>query len=162
MTRPAPARPPRPPLFSWPSDLPAITELAGTPHWVAWRYAWRQERQKWTKPPVNATTGRLASSTDAASWTTLERARAAYEADAEIGGVGFALTHDYAMVDLDDCFDPETGSIVRVEAREVVETLNSYCEITPGGRGLHVVVRGRVPDTLGKRNDKLQVEAYST
>ena len=49
--------------------------LRDRPQWVAWRYIERDGKP--TKAPVNALTGGLADSTDAATWTTFPQAVAA-------------------------------------------------------------------------------------
>src|SRR5262249_47053588 len=65
--------------------------------WVCWRYEWRQDKEgegKWTKVPVNARTGKRASSTNPRTWSTFERAMAYYMAHWEDGGadgLGFVL-----------------------------------------------------------------------
>ncbi len=50
----------------------------------------------------------------------------------------------YSVIDLDSCRDPETGHI-EAWAMKIVELLDSYTEVSPSGRGLHVWVRGKVP-----------------
>jgi hypothetical protein len=59
-------------------------------------------------------------------------------------------------VDLDKCLDPETGEI-ESWAREVIEELNSYTEISPSGKGVHVLVKATLP---AGRNRKGRFETY--
>ncbi|HKH39169.1 MAG TPA: hypothetical protein VKA82_18605, partial [Rubrobacter sp.] len=59
-------------------------------------------------------------------------------------------------VDLDKCLDPETGKLDGW-AREVIEELDSYTEISPSGKGVHVLVRATLPEG---RNRKGRFEAY--
>src|SRR5262245_9299977 len=72
--------------------------------WICWRYQRRNE--KWTKLPVDAKTGRAASSTDPATWATFDQALD-YSRRHDLAGVGFVFVPDggYAGVDLDDCRD---------------------------------------------------------
>jgi primase-polymerase (primpol)-like protein len=74
------------------------------------------------------------------------------------GRVGFVLTPDdpYTVADLDGCRDPETGDL-QAWALEVVEALDSYTEVSPSGRGLHVWLRGELP---GQRRRSGGVELY--
>lgn len=60
-------------------------------------------------------------------------------------------THDppLMLVDFDDVRDPETGRITD-EVAEIVDELGSYTEVSRSGAGLHVFVRARLPDGLGK------------
>jgi putative DNA primase/helicase len=59
-------------------------------------------------------------------------------------------------VDLDKCLDPETGELENW-AREIIDELDSYAEISPSGTGVHVLVRGTLPPG---RNRKGRFEAY--
>ena len=58
-TRPTPTtrapRPPRPTLFSSPSEIEALTELTQGNQCVNWRYDWRDDH--WTKPLYDPKTG---------------------------------------------------------------------------------------------------------
>lgn len=122
-------------------------ELKEYPHWLVWRREMRAGRE--TKVPYNARTGRPASVTDPRSWTTFERARAA---SPSWDGIGFVLTAQdpYCGLDLDDCRDPTTGAIAPW-ARQIIEEVKSYTEISPSGRGVRVFVRATVPPGWRKR-----------
>ena len=69
-------------------------------------------------------------------------------------GVGFVFTPDdpYCGVDLDDCLEPDTGE-ARLGVDEVIDSLRSYAEISPSGRGIKAIVRATKPgDTFVTRN----------
>src|SRR6056297_2745645 len=91
------------------SELP--TALTERDQWVCWRV--RERDGKKTKIPVVPTTGQFASATDASTWTSFETAQDAATTDSEIAGVGFVFTDDDILVgvDLDDCRDPDTGTL---------------------------------------------------
>ena len=74
------------------------------------------------------------------------------------GGIGFVFTpeDDLCGVDLDGCLDQQTREM-EPWAREIVEELNSYTEISPSGTGVHVLVRAKLP---AGRNRKGRFEAY--
>jgi primase-polymerase (primpol)-like protein len=59
-------------------------------------------------------------------------------------------------VDLDGCLDPETR-VIESWAQEIIEELDSYTEISPSGRGIHVLLRGSLP--AGRRR-KGRIEMY--
>jgi putative DNA primase/helicase len=136
----------RPKLTATTGAVDAIPrELRELPQWVGWR---RERRNgKWTKAPYQAARparrARRASTTDPATWSSFEEARAAFETGAG-DGIGFVFTADdpYAGVDLDDCFD-ELGRFDPAGAA-IVRRLDSYTELSPSGRGVHVIVRGRL------------------
>ncbi|MCA9273779.1 MAG: hypothetical protein KDA31_12135 [Phycisphaerales bacterium] len=95
--------------------------------------------------PINAATGGKASSTDAATWTTFERATQALGADDSLGGVGFVFSEDdpHCGIDLDDCIDKDGN--LSSEALGIIQALNSYCEISPSRQGIKVFVRAVLP-----------------
>jgi primase-polymerase (primpol)-like protein len=122
-------------------------ELRKRPQWVCWRYA-LDSKGKWTKHPRDPRTGRMASSTDLMTWSSFDTVFEAYEAG-RYDGVGFVFCSGdpYSGVDLDGCRDPETGEI-EAWAREIVAGLDSYTELSPSGKGLHIIVKGKAPKTL--------------
>jgi len=63
------------------------------------------------------------------------------------------LPHDppdppLSFVDFDDVRDPETG-MVSDEVAALVDSLDGYTEVSQSGTGLHVYVRGRLPEGVG-------------
>jgi hypothetical protein len=123
--------------------------------WLCWR---SEERDgKPTKIPYSPLTGQRASSTTPETWAGYQEAVRACK-EHGYGGVGFVFTpeDDLCGVDLDGCLDPETGEI-ESWAQEVIEELDSYAEISPSGTGVHILVRGELPEG---RNRKGRFEAY--
>ena len=104
--------------------------------------------------PCSARTGRNASCNDPTTWATFEEAIAALAEGYD--GIGFQLTPPVVGVDLDGCRDPETG-FIDDGARAIVEQLHSYTEVSPSGRGVHILVTGTLPP--GRRRTK-GVELY--
>jgi len=119
------------------------------------------QRRQWVvrkgKVPYNAKTGTRASSTDSETWGTFDEAIRAFEGGGYDGfGFVFGSGDPYAGVDLDRCRDPETGEL-EAWAREILDDLDGYAEVSPSGTGVHVFVRGKAPNK--KRGN---VEAYSS
>ena len=129
-------------------NIPA--ELRERPQWVCWRYepvADHNGAKRWTKIPVEAVTGRNASSTTPQSWPSFDEALAYYRAyGSRIAGIGFVFAADdpFAGVDLDDALDADTGE-VREWAKPILADLNSYTEISPSRTGVKIIVRGQLP-----------------
>lgn len=132
----------------------ALDELAAYSQWVCWR--WEERNGKRTKPPYNARTGTLASSTDPATWSTFAEAVAT---GSRFDGVGFVVTDldRFVGVDLDHCVDDEGR--VAAWAMAIVTALDSYTEITPSGHGLRVFIRGKLPGEGRKRG---HIEVYDS
>ena len=123
--------------------------------WVCWTTQERGGRA--TKVPLNPTSvsGAYASTADPGTWGSFDAALQRATAP-DVDGIGFVFTSEdpFVGVDLDDCRD-ESG--LSDEAIEIVTRLHSYTEISPSGSGLHILVRGALPE--GPRR-KGSVEAY--
>jgi primase-polymerase (primpol)-like protein len=148
-------------------SIPAA--LKDVPQWVVWRYTEEIDPETgevdYDKPPVNARTGGLASSTNPQTWTTYEQAAGAYQRGG-LDGIGFVLRRDKAAgdapglvaIDLDKCRDPETGTI-EPWATSIVHSINTYTEVSPSGRGLRLFLYGKLPGHGRKRGPYENYEA---
>jgi putative DNA primase/helicase len=127
-------------------------ELRVRPQWVVWKAV----GDKPDKIPYSARSGRRASSTDLLTWATFQEALEAYE-NGDYAGIGFVFSSadPYTGVDLDDCVDAD-GEIAGW-AMEIVRYFDSYTELSATGSGLHIIVRGEVPNRR-----KGDVEVYSS
>jgi putative DNA primase/helicase len=140
------------------------TELVNLPHWLGWRAQVRAGKR--TKVPISPRTGRLASSTDPATWTTFDVA-ASFAEQSHCDGVGFVFTHSpYVGIDLDHCIDPRSGEL-EAWAMAIVERFASYTEISPSGTGLHIIVKGELPEGRKKKHvdgghPNAAIEVYDT
>ena len=114
--------------------------LRERPSWVVWRLERQDERS--VKPPYNPRTGQKASCSARATWGTFDEALGALEEGFD--GIGFQLTPPFVGVDLDGCRDPETG-FIDGGAMAIIEQLDSYTEVSPSGRGVHILVSGELP-----------------
>jgi primase-polymerase (primpol)-like protein len=130
--------------------LPA--ELRACAQWLVWRVELRNGKP--TKVPY-AVDGRPASTTDPSTWATFLEAVSALRRD-DVAGLGFVFTaaDPFVGVDLDGALD---GDRAAPWAAEVVAELDSYTEVSPSGRGLHVLVRGEL---RGDGNRRGPVEIY--
>jgi primase-polymerase (primpol)-like protein len=142
-------------------DVGLIPErLADLEQWICWQATERDGKA--TKVPIkpyhtNGTPN--ASATEAGHWRDLESALAFHESDRlRTDGIGFvfALATPIVGVDLDDCRNPTTGELTSW-AQDIVDRLDSYSEVSPSGRGVHVIVEGELPPGRNRRGD---VEMY--
>jgi hypothetical protein len=147
-------------------------QLKERPQWVMWRRIVRNGKP--TKPlyqlePLRKDVqGRLldepilASTTDSTTWGTFDFAYELYDGNgygpSGYDGIGFVFSSGdpFAGIDLDDCRDPETGDI-EPWAQEIINGFVGYKEVSPSGKGIHIIVRGKVKDAL-KRDE---IEIYS-
>lgn len=132
-------------------DVTIPAELIALPQWVTWR------RERGTKVPYNARTGRHAKSTDPTTWSTYEIAVKAAKSRRH-DGIGFVFTDadPFTGIDLDDCIDDD-GNLA-AWARDIVSKLDSYTEVSPSGKGLKIWVIGAIPSSVKTAN----IEMYSS
>ncbi|OPY55264.1 MAG: hypothetical protein A4E48_00118 [Methanosaeta sp. PtaU1.Bin060] len=136
-------------------NLPAACRIL--PNWVLWKAVEREGRV--TKVPLDRY-GKNASSTASHTWCHLDEARAAFESG-KGDGVGFVFSRASGIsgIDLDHCRDASTGEI-DAWAVKILDRLNSYSEISPSGQGVHILVRGLLPEGVDGRKKALLGDGY--
>jgi putative DNA primase/helicase len=124
-------------------------ELKARPQWVVWKAI----GEKPDKVPYSARERLKASSTDLMTWSSFEEAHEAL-CSGLYSGVGFVFSSadPFTGIDLDGCVD-EDGE-VEDWALEIVSHFESYTELSATGTGLHVIVKGEVPN---RRKGKIEV-----
>ena len=132
-------------------------ELKVRPQWVVWKAIWRAQSERLDKVPYSAESDRKASSTDLLTWSTFENACEALK-DGEYSGLGFVFSSGdpYTGIDLDHCVERETGEI-RQWALEIIQYFDSYTELSATATGLHIIIKGEVPNRR-----KAEIEVYSS
>ncbi len=113
------------------------------------------------KLPVVAVPGkaRPASSTDARTWRSYGEALAVVESGRwPCFGRVIEDGDPFVGIDLDGCRDPETGAL-EPWARECLELLDSYSEVSPTGTGVKVWVRATLAQAM-KRVEAPLIEIY--
>lgn len=128
------------------SNIPA--ELSEWPHFVIYREG--------DKRPYNPRNNQPASVKDPKTWDSFQNACQAMK-DYRAKGVGFVFTENdpYCGIDLDDVID-ENG-VIDPEAQAIIDKMDSYTEVSQSGRGIHIIVRGKKPNSRCRRGN---VEIY--
>jgi len=136
-------------------------ELRMVDRWLCWSWSWNGK--KWDKPPLNASTGRNASSTDPSTWTTFSVAHAAHKRG-DFDGIGFVLGEDrpthvvFSGFDLDNCIDEDDE--IDIGASFLANCLDSYAELSPSGLGVKVFCLGSLPPKHRCTEKDLPFEIY--
>ncbi|MGC1864394.1 MAG: DUF5906 domain-containing protein [Methylocystis sp.] len=127
---------------AYPDTLDALKEH---PLWVFWRNVDVAGRK--TKLPYNSRNESLAKSDDPSTWNDWAwTARVAKKYNNQIGVVfGTVGELHLAGVDLDSCRNPRSGEL-EPWAKEVIERLGSYAEVSPSKTGVKVFFWYRVAD----------------
>ena len=137
-----------------PNRIPS--ELKALPQWVLWKSEIRDGKP--TKIPYCPHDRRRKAKADNPStWGPFVKAKGLSQSNG-FAGIGFEFSADdpYSGIDLDKCRNPETGEI-EPWARDMITRLNSYTEISPFGRGVHIIIKGTVPPGGNKKG---KVEMY--
>lgn len=122
-----------------PGNIPR--ELRDRKQWVVWRTETRGSKP--TKVPYSVSGGH-AKANDPSTWASF--AEAVQAAGNGYDGVGYVFSPDdpYCGIDLDDVRDAETGEL-HDAARAIIDTLNSYSEISPSREGVKIIVKASKP-----------------
>lgn len=136
-----------------PDKIPRL--LTMYPQWIAWKPK-PKTNGKVDKIPVNARTLKPAKTNDPQTWTNFKTAVQSAKANGLGLGFVFSEVDKFVGIDLDDCF--ENGK-PKAWAQEVVDGLDSYAEITPSGKGLHIITKAVLK---GSRRKKGDVEIYES
>lgn len=158
--------------WSLPRELEPLKELQ---HWVAWKAVPdRENPNRLKKLPLDPHTGRGAKADDASTWGTYDEALSRANTNAsreglQVGqnhGVGFEFGVEpcgFGGIDLDHVIR-EDGTL-KPFAQDIVRLMDSYTEISPSRKGLHILFRLNVPmSAIGSRrkNPELGLEIYDT
>ncbi|HCY17164.1 MAG TPA: hypothetical protein DHV21_14520 [Curvibacter sp.] len=134
-------------------NIPA--ELAGRQQWLLWKYEWDEKRESWLKVPYYPMGGRRAgdqgSDRDRMRLAILQVVRRVFERGGW-SGIGFAFLPDDGLIgiDIDKQYDAETGEM-SPRCRGIVEAFDTFTEVSPSGKGLHLYVLGKTE--TAKSND---------
>lgn len=128
-------------------------ELRAIPAWVLWK-AEDIGAAKLSKVPYQIN-GNKASVTNAQHWSSFEEVVRAYQNNSYSGiGFVFSASDPFTFIDLDYSPDP----LITKRQHEIYGAFNSYSELSPSGEGLHIIVKGSVPQ--GRRRNCIEI--YST
>jgi primase-polymerase (primpol)-like protein len=138
-----------------PNGIPG--ELKALPQWVPWQAELRGE--KWSKAHYRID-GRRASSTNPGDWASFDAAMRAYSAPRpgqHYEGVGFVFASGGGFVGIDLDHVIGAGGNIEPWARRIIQAAGSYCELSVSGTGMHIFVRGELPDGRGRRRGRVEL-----
>jgi putative DNA primase/helicase len=136
-------------------------ELRELRQWGLYRKTWSEEKQKYSKEPVNPHSGYLGKSNDESTWSDFQTALTAidkFNAD----GLAFYFKPPYIGIDLDDIGDDLDrylqGDIESNIVHVFMNATKTYSEISMSGKGIHIIGKAKIP---GERRRKGNVEMYT-
>ena len=150
------------------SDLPPIgkvfnganipAELRAMRRWAVWKAVWNEGRQKYDKIPYSPQHYGL-STKKVSEWGDFDTASKTLSLNpTRYSGLGLVLTDLKGVVgiDLDEC---RKDGHIAPWAREIVDNMASYTEVSPSGNGLRILVKGEFHTDWN--NHDIGIEMYS-
>ena len=124
--------------------------------WVCWKS--RDKNGKKEKVPIDPQSGRPAATNDPCSWATFLRAVEYCKREKDIDGIGFVLSRrdPYCGIDIDNCRDPQTGAL-KPYAQDIIDTLQSYTEVSPSGKGVHIIIEAKLLKNTVTSEPKIEI-----
>ncbi len=141
-------------------DFNAIpSELKALAQWILWRSELVDGKP--TKVPYQSN-GEKAQANNRSTWSTFATAVKFY-LEGQYDGIGFVFSRqdNYIGIDIDKCVVEGKPNNF---ATEIIDTLDSYTEFSPSGKGLHIIIKGGLPQSVlgtGRKNTKHGLEIYS-
>lgn len=121
-------------------------ELKDLKQWVLWKYVDEEPGKKPGKRFYQLDGRTPAKTNDSTTWSTFDEVGEALAIRSGFEGHCFVIDEGtYVGVDLDDCL---IDGLLSENAEEVVEQFKntSYCEVSPSGKGLKLITRGKKPE----------------
>lgn len=131
-------------------------ELRERRQWVVWRLLPPDPgKDKWRKAPFQ-TSGALAASDNPATWTDFATAVASYHSY-DFDGVGYVFTVDdpFIGIDWDHSYSEAEG--ITPDVLRWLHDLNTYCELSASGAGIHAIAKGVYPFDRGRKSGSVEL-----
>lgn len=113
-------------------NLPPTLQEKGL--FCCWKMELRDDKP--TKVPYNPRTGGKAQSTNPDTFAPLQVAE---RANSGYNGLGVGIFGSLGAIDIDHCID-DNGNLSDI-ARDIMQTMNAYTELSPSGSGLRILFR---------------------
>ena len=139
------------------TNIPA--ELRLLKQWVLWKYE-DIGASKPTKVPYQGN-GQHADATNSNTWNSFDDIFNTFQYGG-YDGIGFVFSRNdpYCFIDLDDAEGDDT---ILQRHLKVYSEFNTYAEVSPSGKGLHLICKGKV--SAGRRRSKIEIyphDRYAT
>lgn len=113
----------------------------------------------WGKIMISPITGDLAKSNEPTTWSDFDTALKYAQTHGQ-DGLSFVLTSGIVFVDIDEI--DEQPDVIKEKMIELASRLDTYCETSVSGKGLHFLCYGKLPENARKKNDTFGLEMYDT
>ena len=120
--------------------------------WMNWYYMDIEGTRKKVPGTLKSSVGVVSTWSNEQNWRSFGDSLKYLDKNPSFEGVTYILSEDdpFVAFDGDDVRDPETGE-VHPDFKELVSNVGSYTDVSASGTGLHIVVRGQLPDYLNTK-----------
>lgn len=127
-------------------------EMRAMPNWSCYKtYTDKEGKRK--KVIISPKDGKFAKSNLPETWADFETAKR-YCLRYRYAGLAFALTGGITFIDIDHAVDKTTGKILSPDAEKLLALFpDTFTERSVSGTGIHILVKGSLPENALKRND---------
>jgi len=144
------------------AQLSAVPQaMRDRPQWLLWRYVAGEPGKKPRKMPFYVSgrqrVGAQGSEADRAALTSFDIALT-HLARGHHEGLGFAFLPGDGLIgiDIDGAIDPGSGEVAP-RCQAIVDACGSYTELSPSGRGVHIIVEG---ESATFKDNSIGLEVY--
>lgn len=135
--------------------------LRGRRQFICWDWKWTENKKdpsqsKWTKVPKNPKTGGNAMSNERSTWSEFETACKAVDKYG-FAGIGVMFADGLIGIDLDDVI---VDGKLNDKAKEIIQTVESYTELSPTETGVHILAFADIPESVKTDVDGNSFEIY--
>lgn len=158
-------------------------EIASIDRWCGWYGIWQEKKGRYNKPPININKivnnftpfnpnepknspnnikfySQCAKSNDVSTMCSYALAKEMLQKYnyQRFQGLNYLCGEGIIGIDLDNCIDENNR--INDFAKKIIAELDSYTEVSPSGKGIHILVKCDLPVTT-INNDKFGVEIKS-
>ena len=128
-------------------------ELKNINQWVLWKLE-KTKNGKLTKIPYQVKSYK-ANTTDSKTWDSFENVVRTYH-QGGFNGVGFVFSanDEYCGIDFDKVSE---GNGVISDIKRWIDKFNSYTEYSQSGKGIHIIVKGRLNGLEGRKKGNFEI-----
>ena len=136
-------------------------EMVIKPQWLLWKEV-KKEDDKPTKVPLAPWKSHNYGAMDATNpdnWTDYQTALDYFKkSKGKASGLGFVLGNGIVGIDLDHCINEKEE--LSDFALKTINSTETYIEVSPSGRGLHIIGFGEIPHALALKKGDTGLEIY--
>lgn len=136
-------------------------ELKDRKQWVAYFKETDPNVSHVGKVVISPVTAHHARSNEPSDWSDFMAAERFAYSMKRMDGLALVLTQGIVFIDIDHSID-DSGQLSPLAAKLLAEFPGTYAERSCSGHGIHILLKGKLPEGCMKRNDEIGLEMYDT